>query len=110
MRDGSTRDLGLEALFIAIGHQPNVLFKGQLAMDDVEYLKVEPGSTYVRRGRVRVRRRRGPGLSAGGNGSGHGMHGGDRRGALVAEQNRLILLRDETETTSYDASREHFES
>lgn len=48
VRDDSTRDLDLEALFIAIGHQPNTaLFKGQLDMDESEYLKVEPGSTYT---------------------------------------------------------------
>jgi thioredoxin reductase (NADPH) len=46
VRDGSTRDVDIEALFIAIGHQPNTeLFKGILAMDDAEYLKVEAGST-----------------------------------------------------------------
>lgn len=48
VRDDSTRDIDLEALFIAIGHQPNTsLFKGQLDMDDAEYLKVKPGSTYT---------------------------------------------------------------
>ncbi|MBB83602.1 MAG: thioredoxin-disulfide reductase [Deltaproteobacteria bacterium] len=48
VRDESTRDIDLEALFIAIGHQPNTsLFKGQLDMDDAEYLKVKPGSTYT---------------------------------------------------------------
>ena len=48
VRDGSTREIDLEALFIAIGHQPNTsLFKGQLDMDDAEYLKVKPGSTYT---------------------------------------------------------------
>lgn len=48
VRDGSTREIDLEALFIAIGHQPNTsLFKGQLEMDDAEYLKVKPGSTYT---------------------------------------------------------------
>jgi thioredoxin reductase (NADPH) len=46
VRDGSTRDLDLEALFIAIGHQPNTsLFKNQLDLDDSEYLKVAPGTT-----------------------------------------------------------------
>jgi len=46
LRDDSTRNLDLEALFIAIGHQPNtVLFKDQLEMDDADYLKVSPGST-----------------------------------------------------------------
>ena len=48
VRDDSTRDIDLEALFIAIGHQPNTsLFKGQLDMDEAEYLKVKPGSTYT---------------------------------------------------------------
>lgn len=48
VRDGSTREIDLEALFIAIGHQPNTsLFKGQLEMDDAEYLNVKPGSTYT---------------------------------------------------------------
>ena len=43
LRDGSTQEIDLEALFVAIGHQPNtVLFKGQLAMDDSEYLTVKP--------------------------------------------------------------------
>jgi thioredoxin reductase (NADPH) len=43
---GQTRELPVEALFIAIGHQPNTeLFKGQLECDDTGYLKVEPGTT-----------------------------------------------------------------
>jgi len=45
VRDGSTRDIEIEALFIAIGHQPNTsLFKGVLAMDEAEYLEVEAGT------------------------------------------------------------------
>ena len=37
-----------DAVFVAIGHQPNTaLFKGQLTMDEVGYLKVKPGSTYT---------------------------------------------------------------
>jgi thioredoxin reductase (NADPH) len=33
-------------LFIAIGHEPNTqLFKGQLEMDEVGYIKVQPGTT-----------------------------------------------------------------
>ena len=48
IRDDSTKEIDLEALFIAIGHQPNTsLFKGQLDMDESEYLKVKPGSTYT---------------------------------------------------------------
>jgi thioredoxin reductase (NADPH) len=45
-RDGSTREIPLEAVFVAIGHQPTTdLFKGQLEMDDGAYLKVEAGTT-----------------------------------------------------------------
>jgi len=45
-RDGSTREIEVEALFIAIGHQPNTtLFEGRLEMDDASYVKVEPGTT-----------------------------------------------------------------
>jgi thioredoxin reductase (NADPH) len=47
-RDGTTREIDLEALFVAIGHQPNTsLFKGQLDMDDAGYLWVGAGSTYT---------------------------------------------------------------
>jgi thioredoxin reductase (NADPH) len=46
VRDGSTREIDLEAVFIAIGHQPTTeLFTGQLEMDDAAYLKVEAGTT-----------------------------------------------------------------
>ena len=46
VRDGSTRELDLEAVFVAIGHQPTTaLFEGQLEMDDASYLKVEAGTT-----------------------------------------------------------------
>ena len=48
VRDESTKEIDLEALFIAIGHQPNTsLFAGQLEMDDADYLKVKPGSTWT---------------------------------------------------------------
>jgi thioredoxin reductase (NADPH) len=47
-RDHSTEELKADGLFIGIGHQPNTaIFKGQLDMDDVGYLKVKPGSTYT---------------------------------------------------------------
>ena len=37
-----------DAVFVAIGHKPNTaLFKGQLEMDEIGYLKVKPGSTYT---------------------------------------------------------------
>jgi thioredoxin reductase (NADPH) len=42
----ATKDLSIEALFVAIGHQPNTdLFRGQLELDDQSYLRVEPGTT-----------------------------------------------------------------
>lgn len=45
-RDESTREIAVDALFIAIGHRPNTqLFEGQLDMDDARYLKVEAGTT-----------------------------------------------------------------
>ncbi|MFN2548775.1 MAG: thioredoxin-disulfide reductase [Myxococcales bacterium] len=45
-RTGEIRTLPLGGLFVAIGHSPNTeLFKGQLAMDEVGYLKVTPGTT-----------------------------------------------------------------
>ncbi len=45
VRDGSTREVEIEALFIAIGHQPNTsLFRGVLALETTDYLKVDPGT------------------------------------------------------------------
>jgi thioredoxin reductase (NADPH) len=42
----ATKDLAVEAVFIAIGHQPNTdLFRGQLELDEAGYLQVEPGTT-----------------------------------------------------------------
>lgn len=46
VRSEAKRDLGLDAVFIAIGHQPNTsLFGGKLAMDAAGYLSVTPGTT-----------------------------------------------------------------
>ena len=43
---GERRELPMGGLFIAIGHTPTTqIFKGQLEMDEVGYLKVAPGST-----------------------------------------------------------------
>jgi len=43
---GQTREIPVEALFVAIGHKPNTdLFRGQLELDDVGYVKVEKGTT-----------------------------------------------------------------
>jgi thioredoxin reductase (NADPH) len=46
VKTGAKTEIPVEALFVAIGHKPNTdLFRGQLEMDDVGYLKVEPGSS-----------------------------------------------------------------
>jgi thioredoxin reductase (NADPH) len=46
VRSGATRELAVEALFVAIGHQPNTeLVRSQLELDPVGYIKVEPRST-----------------------------------------------------------------
>ena len=43
---GAERDLDVEALFVAIGHQPNTeIVRGQLELDPIGYLKVEPSTT-----------------------------------------------------------------
>jgi thioredoxin reductase (NADPH) len=47
-QDHSTEEFKANGLFIGIGHKPNTkIFKGQLEMDEVGYLKVKPGSTYT---------------------------------------------------------------
>lgn len=46
LKTGETRDIPLEGVFVAIGHQPNTaIFKGWLDMDDVGYIETESGST-----------------------------------------------------------------
>ena len=43
--DGSTEDLAVAGVFIAIGHKPNTdIFKGQLDMDDTGYLNTRGGN------------------------------------------------------------------
>src|SRR5436305_1831653 len=45
-RTGETRVIPMGGLFVAIGHEPNTaLFKGQLTMDEVGYIKVAAGTT-----------------------------------------------------------------
>lgn len=47
-RDHSVEELKADGLFIGIGHKPNTeIFKGQLEMDEVGYLKVKPYLTYT---------------------------------------------------------------
>jgi thioredoxin reductase (NADPH) len=48
VKTGAVTDVRTDAVFMAIGHQPNTaLFTGQLEMDDLGYLIVKPGSTYT---------------------------------------------------------------
>ena len=46
VKTGASQEVPVEAVFVAIGHKPNTdLLRGQLAVDGVGYLKVEPGTT-----------------------------------------------------------------
>ncbi len=46
LKTGATSELPVEALFVAIGHRPTTdLVRGQIELDDVGYVKVEPGTT-----------------------------------------------------------------
>jgi thioredoxin reductase (NADPH) len=48
VKTGTANDVRTDAVFMAIGHQPNTsLFTGQLEMDELGYLVVKPGSTYT---------------------------------------------------------------
>jgi len=44
----ASRDLAVDGLFVAIGHQPNTeLFAGQLPLDENGYIEVVPGTTHT---------------------------------------------------------------
>lgn len=46
IQTGETTAFPITGFFVAIGHKPNTdIFKGQLDMDNVGYLKIQPGST-----------------------------------------------------------------
>lgn len=46
VNSGATRELSVDALFVAIGHQPNTeLFHDQLDLDEQAYVRVAPGTT-----------------------------------------------------------------
>jgi thioredoxin reductase (NADPH) len=50
LQNDGVREIPIEALFVAIGHQPNTeLFRGQIDLDDVGYIKVRPGTTRTSR-------------------------------------------------------------
>ena len=47
-RDGSTREIEADGIFIAIGHEPNTkVFKGQIDMDETGYIITQGNSTYT---------------------------------------------------------------
>jgi len=47
-RDGSTRELTCDGVFVAIGHTPNTeVFQGKLDLDDKGYVTVTPGRSYT---------------------------------------------------------------
>ena len=46
MKTGESRDIDVMGFFVAIGHKPNTeIFKGQVEMDEMEYVKTKPGTT-----------------------------------------------------------------
>ncbi len=48
LKTDETREIPIEALFVAIGHKPNTdLLRGQIELDDVGYIKVEPGTSRI---------------------------------------------------------------
>lgn len=47
-RTNETREMKVQGMFVAIGHQPNTkVFGGQLTTDDAGYIKTKPGTTYT---------------------------------------------------------------
>ena len=46
VKTGATREMAVDGLFVAIGHDPNTgLFKGQIDMDEAGYVRTAPDST-----------------------------------------------------------------
>jgi thioredoxin reductase (NADPH) len=46
VQTGEKREIPVEAVFVAIGHEPNTAFlRGRLELDDVGYIKVEAGTS-----------------------------------------------------------------
>jgi thioredoxin reductase (NADPH) len=46
VKTGESRDIQVMGFFVAIGHKPNTeIFKGQVELDEMEYIKTKPGTT-----------------------------------------------------------------
>ena len=86
-KDGSTRDLSLDGLFLAIGHSPNTaVFEGQLAMTPEGYLLTPTALAW--RGRRRPRGTARPDAQLR---HGHQRRGGLRRGDVVDTHYRQAI-------------------
>ncbi len=93
-RTGETRDVPIGGFFVAIGHEPNTeLFKGQLDMNAVGYLIVEPGSTATNvAGVFACGDVADPYYRQAITAAGHRLHGRDRRRALPGPLGRAPRL------------------
>jgi thioredoxin reductase (NADPH) len=46
IKSGESRDFKVYGFFVAIGHNPNTeIFKGQLELDEMNYIKTLPGTS-----------------------------------------------------------------
>jgi thioredoxin reductase (NADPH) len=46
VKSGESRDIQVMGFFVAIGHKPNTeIFKGQVELDEMEYIKTKLGTT-----------------------------------------------------------------
>jgi thioredoxin reductase (NADPH) len=46
LKTGAQWETPVDGFFVAIGHEPNTaIFRGQIALHDNNYIKVEPGTT-----------------------------------------------------------------
>ncbi len=93
--DGSEQQIAVSGIFIAIGHKPNTdIFKGQLEMDEVGYLKTKGGTAdNVGATNIEARmgggRRKRPYLPSGDYQRGFRLSGGFGRGTLAGQPKHL---------------------